>query len=133
MKAVVSSHCTNEHGQSPDFCEIEISVEQLQRLEALQALCVGGIVSITADTSACIWESVKRHEELRLWGSEVVVSGTGIWFRTYAKHQDGHIETNEISLADLRADFDDGKELVFCSYNIDELTALYEDATTSDE
>lgn len=126
MKALFEVHSTNEFADAPSFFWIEVSEILIWSLEALQVLCTNGITRIYGDCSEGVWESEEREEELRLQGNEIAVSKHGFWFQTYAKHGDGHFETLEESIVKLRADFEEGKKLVFYG-NEEYLNELYED------
>lgn len=129
MKAIISAHCTCEYGNSPQFLELEVTQELIEAMESLQTLCVNGITAIHATIEGeWEWESEEVADELRLGGDDVVVTATGVWFQTNAKHQDGHIETDEFSLTGLRADFEAGKEVVFYGHSDGSLQETYEEA-----
>lgn len=130
MKAVVEAFNTADYGDSPQFLELEVTEDLLATLEALQALCVNGIISVNATISGeWVWESEAVERDLRLYGDDVVVNKHGVWFQTFVKHQErGHVECKELSLIELRNDFNGGKDVVFYGDDPDSIESCYEDA-----
>lgn len=128
MKAVIATHCTNEYGDCPDFFVVDVTAEQIEQIEHLNGLCKNGIISITADSHDGQWGGPGVEDDMRLFGQELVVDRTDFWFQIYKKHQDGHIETAQVVLNTLMADFAAGKEIVFYGDESDELQITYEES-----
>lgn len=133
MKAVIATHCTNDHGDCPNFFVVDVTAELIERIEQLNILCANGIISITADSHEGQWGGPGAEEDMRLFGQELVVDRLDAWFQIYKKHQDGHIETVRLAIESLKADFAAGKEVAFYGDDSDELEITYSESLSETE
>lgn len=133
---VVGAHDTSTYGagDTPDFCEFDLTNEKLLRLERLADLVAkNGLNSLSLSMSP-EWGPGNVAEDLRLHSGEVVVSSDSIVFTDRPKHSDYKIESKFILLSDLRAEFDSASDgdIIFPD-NSPELKDRYFDATESEE
>jgi hypothetical protein len=95
----VEARTTNEFGEGPDYAEIRVTPEFIERLLRFSRLCKehGSILITTSD----IVDRWNREDEFRIgWGSMQVRKDT-FWFEAYPKHASYSVETAVINIANL--------------------------------
>jgi hypothetical protein len=135
---VVKARATGEFGEGPDYAEVSVTPEFIERLLRLSRLCEEhGLESVTTPGAVDRWD---REDELRIRGDSLRVWKDTFWFEAYPKHADYSVETAAIDIdsivsvavfswEDADAGFRRVGDKVFsagCDDELNDLIALYE-------
>jgi hypothetical protein len=97
---VAQARAANEFGEGPEYAEIRVTPQFVEKLVRLSRLCEEhGLRSVTTgDAAVDRWD---QEDELRIRGDSLRVYGDDFWFEAYPKYGNYNVETVAISIADL--------------------------------
>lgn len=91
----LEAYAVSDYGDGPRYAEYEITTQTMQKILAMQKLCINNDLSECRIFDGPQWDG---EDELRLTGHVLVVTNDSFWFVACPKHVDYHVETRAMPI-----------------------------------